>query len=111
MDKQDEGDAVEQDFEETSHQPSAFEGKSDAQSKLCFSLCLGSAFMNVFADFTEFFEPLIKEDIVEMPQLLPQSAQSLVEGSLPSVVYCDLQGRKINITNCKTLVGRCRDRP
>ena len=24
---------------------------------------------------------------------------------------CDLQGRKINFTNSKTLVGRCRDRP
>ena len=27
-----------------------------------------------------------------------------------SVFDCDLQGRKINFTNSKTLVGRCRDR-
>ena len=26
-------------------------------------------------------------------------------------VVCDLQGRKINFTSSKTLVGRCRDRP
>ena len=25
--------------------------------------------------------------------------------------YCDLQGRQIDFTNTKTLVGRCRDRP
>ena len=31
-------------------------------------------------------------------------------GNIP-VFCCDLQGRKINFTNSKTLVGRCCDRP
>lgn len=51
------------------------------------------------------------EVIVDVPESFSDAECMYEKTGAVFKFGCDLQGRKINFTNSKTLVGRCRDRP